>query len=466
MFPLIIPVSTCSATPAQGTAAAGETAIAAIEAIHRHSSGVITFHKKVDGKFENLFGIRSEHLRRMWPEFVAKLKSDVFMSLNAYFDRESQPHYLSAVRCRKPDRLQYLCACFADLDCYKLGRTPGQLIGTIVDSQDAGLIPPASVIVKSGRGIWLLWLLHDPRNPAVAQRAWPETQMAYHRLQRRIHECLAHLGADAQDALRIARVPGSLHSIAGVQVSYLVQADEASNLYTYTLDELADWFRVKSTETPLLGRQEAPERSIQGRSRGPQALTEYRMGDFAKLVDLRRGGFDEGCRNRAAMYYAWLLKCRRVPITKATELVLELGRRCRPPLSPSECCSAVKSGYGRWQSYVGTQKKAPPSIRYQTVSDWLDIKPQEAKYLLKYPAAQRFKRNEPETKPRRTRRVEQHDRQVAIRRIVEELAHVPSLRHMEKLLRATGHPASYVTVKKDYESLKLSAKASPTVGGG
>lgn len=106
--------------PARDTAAAGETASAEIEAIHRHSSGVITFHQNVDGKFENLLGVRSEHLRRMWPEFVAKLKSDVFMSLNAYFDCESQPHYLSAVRCRNPDRLRYLCPCFADLDCYKL----------------------------------------------------------------------------------------------------------------------------------------------------------------------------------------------------------------------------------------------------------------------------------------------------------------------------------------------------------
>lgn len=279
-----------------------DAAIAVIEAIHRHSDGVITFHRKVAGKFENLFGIRSEYLRRMWPTFVAKLNSDVFMSLNAYFDPESQPHYLSAIRCRKPGRLQYLCACFADLDCYKVGLTPDQPIGTIIDFQDAGLIPPASIQVKSGRGIWLLWLLRDRRDPAIAPRAWQEKQREYHRLQRRIHECLAHLGADAQDPLRIARVPGSFHSIAGVQVSYLVQTDDASNLYTYTLDELGDRLGIQSAETLLLGLPEASERSVQGRSRGPRALTEYRMRDFAKLIELRGGGVDEGCRNRAATY--------------------------------------------------------------------------------------------------------------------------------------------------------------------
>ena len=38
----------------------------------------------------------------------------------------------------------------------------GKAIGAVIDAQDQGLIPPASVITRSGRGIWLLWLLQDP----------------------------------------------------------------------------------------------------------------------------------------------------------------------------------------------------------------------------------------------------------------------------------------------------------------
>ena len=65
---------------------------------------------------------------------------------------------------------------------------------------------------------------------------------------------------------------------------------------------------------------------------------------------------------------------------------------CRPPLLPAECRDAVKSGYKRnWTGRIATTRKhALPSIRYQTVSDWLDITPQEAERLTKYPPASRF----------------------------------------------------------------------------
>src|SRR5215469_15919193 len=133
--------------------------------------------------------------------------------------------------------LRYLCACFADLDFYKHGLSYGQAIGTIIDHQDAGLIPPVSVVIRSGRGMWLVWLLHDSRNAKLPPRAWREKQQQYQRVQGKIHRCLARLGSDAHDAMRITRVPGSIHSGASERVRFFVQADDAGCCYSYTLDE-------------------------------------------------------------------------------------------------------------------------------------------------------------------------------------------------------------------------------------
>jgi hypothetical protein len=147
--------------------------------------------------------------------------------------------------------------------------------------------------------LWLVWLLRDYKNQRIASRAWPEKLQQYVRIQQQIHERLDHLGADAHDTLRLIRVPGSVHSVAGGRVRYFVQADDAGRYYTYTLDDLAARSGVQDTwQRRAVG---TPQRSISRRSRGPKALTEYRVRDFLRLVDLRQGGFDKGCRNHAAL---------------------------------------------------------------------------------------------------------------------------------------------------------------------
>jgi hypothetical protein len=157
------------------------------------------------------------------------------------------------------------------------------------------------------------------------------------------------------------------------------------------------------------------------------------------------------------LYYAWLLKCMKVTKEEALARVSKMGRACRPPLLPAECRDAVKSGYKRnWTGRIATTgKHALPSIRYQTVSDWLDITPQEAERLTKYPPASRFCLQERKLDPPRTGKRTMESRRAAICRIVAERAGVPSLREMAQLLTAEGYLVSQVTVGKDYKALGL-----------
>jgi hypothetical protein len=98
-----------------------------------------------------------------------------------------------------------------DIDHHKLGMDTGTVIGKIINLQDSGQLPHASMIVRSGHGIWLLWLIHDVESEDISQRAFPDKLEIYARIQAAIIERLSHLGADmaARDAARHLRV----HSI-------------------------------------------------------------------------------------------------------------------------------------------------------------------------------------------------------------------------------------------------------------
>src|SRR5690349_13321567 len=69
-----------------------------IRAIHRHADGVITFHRKTADGFENLFGVRSEYLEGMFPEFQEQLECDSYFSINAFWHQEKNRHYLNAAK--------------------------------------------------------------------------------------------------------------------------------------------------------------------------------------------------------------------------------------------------------------------------------------------------------------------------------------------------------------------------------
>jgi hypothetical protein len=77
------------------------------------------------------------------------------------------------------------------------GLTFGAAFGMVIDYQDQGKIPPASIIVRSGRGLWLMWLLRDPRNPDRAQPAFAEKIDLYLRVERAMARLMAELAADA-----------------------------------------------------------------------------------------------------------------------------------------------------------------------------------------------------------------------------------------------------------------------------
>ncbi len=425
-----------------------------IRTLHRHSDGYVSFASISDDEFRLKVAIKASQLDTVFPEFLNSLLKDSFVSINASWR-------LAHFSCNKlssgyprhaTDTLRYLCACYSDVDFYKVGVPDfATFFGILIDYQDRGIIPPASLIVRSGRGAWLLWLLRDPKQTDMATTAHKKKLDLYLRVQEAIHERLSVLGSDAADAARYLRVPGSLHSSSERIVQWWQQGQDSGQIL-YTLEELA-----LAIEVPL----QRPVRRIidalndrDGRQpnkrRGWEALNRRRLREVETLRTIRRG-FRLGHRNRAALLFAWLLKRNGVPRMKVEDELALLAAECQPKLTPAECRCVMKSAFKQG-------KGALTRIGDKKISNWLEVTLDEAQFLERLQPASRFMsipadefdKNETKSKiePAKSRRSR-------ICELVQELGHLPSSRKLAAMLSAEGHSVSHVQVSFDCRHLGL-----------
>jgi hypothetical protein len=146
------------------------------------------------------------------PRFAASAqagRSDRYMTVNEFHDW------------RLVKLLKSLRACYVDLD----GCTD---LEAAMDAVTATRMPAPSVVVYSGRGMHLYWLLEP-----LASNALPVWQ----RIQNTLINALSGIGADpaARDCTRLLRVVGSKHRKTGAVVEGRIL-----NPRRWTLHEIAD----------------------------------------------------------------------------------------------------------------------------------------------------------------------------------------------------------------------------------
>ncbi len=420
----------------------------AIATIHRHRDGIVTFHRKrTDGVFENLSGVRIGHLADVFPEFRQQLERDSYFSINAFWHPNVKRNYFNAGEVRRSDRLRYLCAAYTDVDCHRLGIEFGMALGTAITYQDKHQIPPVSIFQRSGRGLWMFWVLRHSDYPERPPGAYPRELRQYLAINRALNERLAGLGADAgaMDGARITRVEGSVHSGAlratFPRVKYWVQAGEDGQPQTYTLDELSEFLGIQQK---MDTRTQAAFQDVQAdpgaRKRGHTALNLSRLRDF-ELLRQKRGGFREGQRNYACLIYTLLLARGHSSREDTRRDVAQLAAECRPPLPQTEYNGALKTVWGR----------RLVKLLDQTIGDWLDITPEEADDLERFPPASRFGETMPVIEFTKT------ERHRAIQQIVATERTVPPARAVALWLTRSGHPTSHVTILRDLAELGLAS---------
>ncbi len=435
--------------------------------LHRHD-GRITFHRK-NGRWENLYAVRSEYLRDVFPEMLADLESDSYYSINGYPQEDPRPKIPLYYGFRTNERARYLTSCYVDLDCKKLGLTPGRIIGELIDMEQKGELPPVSIYKLSGSGVWLYWILHDEHDSDKAAPATSENRTLHNRIEHAIITKLSSAGSDpaVNELARVTRVPGSVNTKTQQRVRYWFSADENGCRTKYTLKRLAELFGVtervgwpaevvkeiegECVSAPPRSSQEfqpkpaftkkknvPPEVSARKR-RGWNALNESRMNDFKELWSMRHHGFDEGTRHYAALVYAMLLKCSGGYDKRGA--LLELGKlaaTCRPPLPLRDCQDAVSSA---WKL-----KK----VSDRTISTWLGITEAEAMDLERLPVGGLPDKDRPMPAAAAI-----SARRAKITQIVTEMGRIPTVREMGMKLIDAGFRGNHQTVQKDYQELKL-----------
>ena len=149
---------------------------------------------------------------------------DVYVSMNSF----------RTVKSRKIKNLKCLNAFYIDIDCYKVGLTPEQVIFTLEQDYYNSTIPCPTFVIKSGRGLYLIWKIYKGED----KKELP----AWQKVQDYLYEELKVFGADRQslDAARVLRVPGSVHAKTG----NTVEIEDFSNVQ-YTTDEIIEEFDIK-----------------------------------------------------------------------------------------------------------------------------------------------------------------------------------------------------------------------------
>lgn len=404
----------------------GADAFSILRLLHRDTDGFVTFHTTDGGPYRSVLSARASDLGEALGKLTGE-RRDLFFSVNGFF----RPH-------RAETNLRYLNAVFLDLDVYRAGLTVGAALGQLVDLQDRGVIPDVSLFARSGRGLWAFWILTDVEGTGAPQRAFPEKLEFYRRIGAELKDRLAAFAPDAKDAVRTARVPRSIHSGTGSRVSYWAQYNTAGDVPTYTLRDLGAALGVPESLKPKRPRAAPSDPEKARKHAGWAGLYSKRLRQFNALRAMR-GGFTEGCRNRAALLYVDLLRKNgfgRAEIGRQLEL---FGGECAPPLPACEQRTSVKSG-------MRLRK-----ITDQTIADWLDVTPDESAKLEGWPPACRFGRVV-DVKSTRA------DRTAARRQLITFLVKcaggdVPSSRRMAEILAEQGHTASARTVLFDYQAL-------------
>ena len=434
--------------------------------LHRGADGFVTFHETASGRWKDLVAVPAAELNQCFPELIEQLEVDSFYSINQFFKGGGK----SAVNpnlskpLRRGDCIRWLTACFADLDCGRDGQAEaGFVIGAIITLQDEGVLPPASMLLRSGRGVWAFWVLTNedekyPLNGPV--RAWNNNIITWYRIQNVIGEQLARLWADpgARDACRVTRVPGSIHSKVDRPVAYWIQLDKNGQGYAYTLSELCKFFGVTDRKyNPYIRADIDPalagKRRDAYKTRWRQNLLRFEM------LRAMRGGFRKGGRYFTAQLYGSILKTLDHPDDAIKEAVLEMAAEC---LSSDGSSPAALEEEDCLAAFEAVKKQG--SMRHQTIADRLGVTPDESKALATlpgqpWPPASKYSSNVDDALPQLSQAEKRERRQSYIREWHEGSGgEIITYRAMQDILAEVGLSASLKTILDDYRALGLAQK--------
>lgn len=332
-----------------------------IKALHADAPGFIALLRKTKS------GVHQRHYKAdVIADFLEDwVTYDSYFSMNTFYTPKRLITNLKEIR-----------TAFVDIDCQNTVFTVEQVEAQLKADYFGQSIPTPNLIIHSGRGLNLIWLM-DPISGLAVER--------WNRLQKAIFNSVKTLGADpkAVDAARVFRLAGSINSKNNAIVSCEILHD-----YRYGLEEMAeDYFpdilkvvkKPKKNQRPNKINRTQPktgEKVNRGIRRlfNEYTLRKTRMGDINKLVSLRNGKM-EGSREYALFLYRYWALVQSESKEDAVEAMLELNSTFKTPLKEREAIADTKSA----ERYYDSEE--PFRITNERVIEWLDITKEEQKHL-------------------------------------------------------------------------------------
>ena len=287
-------------------------------------------------------------------------QENVYISINTFYSTFRRLEYLKELKAQ-----------FIDLDIYKTGFTKEQIIMHLEADYFNKSIPRPNLIIDSGRGLYLIWLLNSV--PSKALPLWKA-------VEEYLYSVLKPFGADRQalDPTRVLRVPGSINSKSKTTVNVIEQYD-----YIYDLREIQNEYLPELEERKAKKKGRPSKKVFIHRER---SLYYARIQDIIKLCELREYDL-RGHRELILFLYRYYLCYFLEDTQKALEDVLELNREFIYPLSETEVIRATRSA-----EKVYLSKNKDYKYKNETLIELLVIKELEETYMSTIISKREFKR--------------------------------------------------------------------------
>ncbi|MDD7374061.1 MAG: DNA-binding response regulator [Sarcina ventriculi] len=330
------------------------TSIKYINIVHGNSQGWITKAKISDE------GYKQWHYKHIQLVELKYDEDNVYITLNTFYKTY-----------RRLECLKELNALFIDLDTYKTGFTKEQILMNLCENYFGKNVPIPNLIIDSGRGLYLIWLIK--KVPSMALPLWKAAEEY-------LYKTLKEFGADRQalDATRILRVPGSVNSKTHTEVKIIDNYD-----YLYELREIQSEYMPELSEKAPVRRGRPKKVKYIYRER---SLYYTRLQDIIKLCELR--GYDlKGQRELILFLYRYYLCYFTEDVEKSLNDTLELNSMFRQSLSEREVIRATKSA-----ETVFKDKNKDYKYKNETLINLLEITEEEQKEMKTIISKDEYKR--------------------------------------------------------------------------
>ena len=289
-------------------------------------------------------------------------QENVYISLNTFYSTFRRLEYLKELKAQ-----------FIDLDIYKTKFSKEQIIMHLEADYFNKSIPRPNLIIDSGRGLYLIWLLNSV--PSKALPLWKA-------IEEYLYSVLKPFGADRQalDPTRVLRVPGSINSKSNTTVKVIEQYD-----YIYDLREIQKEF-LPELEERKANKKGRPSKTVF--IHRERSLYYARIQDIIKLCELREYDL-KGHRELILFLYRYYLCYFLEDTKKALEDVLELNREFIYPLSETEVIRATRSA-----EKVYLSKNKDYRYKNETLIELLLITELEETYMSTIISKKEYKRRE------------------------------------------------------------------------